>query len=346
MNENEKRAPLKSGRIVKALVVVAVVSYSLHSILTDSAAVDGFFDSGAGAEEEAAARHLLADPPKIRFEPPKFERFFPFNAVPESEGRCVTRQEILGISQGVRKLLEGNIRVLPRNGFLLGIVRHGGLLPNEHVDVDMGVVYTDLEPWIDKVGPKRTFHAAGFAFKLKPTEDYWVNWNGRDPIKKTLYPFLGVNIHRGDVNMHTNSIYPYHNGTFFYPFLSVKGLNHDAISMDKIRYNRKGGDLRIVNYDARVNQNNYKEGVQMGNVFDTKLDCFTEKQFYFTTIPVPCDYDVILTSTYGSNWNHVENRGELGQVEEGKETRFAAQAVSDKENENLLWGGPRPVCMP
>lgn len=38
-----------------------------------------------------------------------------------------------------------DIRVFPRNGLLLGIVRHHGFLPFENpVDVDLGVMYSDL----------------------------------------------------------------------------------------------------------------------------------------------------------------------------------------------------------
>jgi hypothetical protein len=40
--------------------------------------------------------------------------------------------------------LKGGIRVFPRNGFLLGIVRHGWFLPNESIDADLRIVYEDL----------------------------------------------------------------------------------------------------------------------------------------------------------------------------------------------------------
>ncbi len=83
----------------------------------------------------------------------------------------------------------------------------------------------------------------------------------------------------------------------------------------------------------------------MGNIFDTKLDCFVERQFYFTTIPVPCDYDVILTSFYGRNWNKSESRGDLDDVKDGKEVKFESHVVSEEENRNILLGGPKPLCM-
>jgi len=63
-----------------------------------------------------------------------------------------------------------------------------------------------------------------------------------------------------------------------------------------------------------------------------------ETQFYFTTILVPCDYDIILTSIYGKNWRYVEKRGPNGGP------KYTTEAVSEEENERVLSGGPRPVC--
>ena len=81
----------------------------------------------------------------------------------------------------------------------------------------------------------------------------------------------------------------------------------------------------------------------MGNIVNTPLECFEERQFYFTTIPVPCDYDTILTSFYGKNWGHVDNRVKIGK-EKGGDHKPEAHAVSDEENEKYLLGGPRPMC--
>mmetsp|Transcript_32912 Transcript_32912/g.70066 ORF Transcript_32912/g.70066 Transcript_32912/m.70066 type:complete len:383 (-) Transcript_32912:81-1229(-) len=303
----------------------------------------------AGAAAEAERKGGAAEPPKLRLEPMSPEdRFFPFSYAKESDGNCVTEQEVLDISGGIRELLaESKIRVFPRNGFLLGIIRHGGFLPNEHVDADMGIVSTDLDRWKDKVSAKGSFHAGGFAFKLKPTETWWVNWKGLDPETKEPYPFFGVNIHLDKLNIHASSVYvyPYGEDQFFYPRCSIKKLNAKAHMLDMIRWNKEGADVRLVDSDTKLESSNYEEGVQMGNILDTKLDCFVERQFYFTTIPVPCDYDVILTSLYGKNWNKSESRGELDDAKDGREIKFESHVVSEEENKKILFGGPRPVCM-
>ncbi len=76
---------------------------------------------------------------------------------------------------------------------------------------------------------------------------------------------------------------------------------------------------------------------QVGSFFDTNLNCFTEAQFYFTTIYIPCDYDKILTSQYGYNWRKVENRDRGSSKTETK-------VLSEEESNEILALGPRPVC--
>ena len=84
----------------------------------------------------------------------------------------------------------------------------------------------------------------------------------------------------------------------------------------------------------------FKEGdeTQVGSFFDTNLHCFMEAQFYFTTIYIPCDFDKILTSQYGENWRQVENRGRGGS------SKTETKVLSEKESQEILAAGPRPVC--
>ena len=188
------------------------------------------------------------------------QTFFPFHA--SNDKHCVTRQEIIDLSQSIRNLLSNGIRVFPRNGFLLGIIRHGGFLPQEHFDADLGVIYSDLDK--HKRPPKMAFRAAGCAFKMKKTEDYWVNWNGLDPVSRRPYDFFGMNVHCGEYNLHLNAVYPYRDtGAFFYPWLSVDRFNHEAELKNSFRYNMEGGDARLVDTDERLSHSNYQVGVSM-----------------------------------------------------------------------------------
>ena len=58
-----------------------------------------------------------------------------------------------------------------------------------------------------------------------------------------------------------------------------------------------------------------------------------EKQFYFTKILVPCDYEVILQAQYGSNWMNPEPR-----------TARASRVIPQKHSDTILKNGPRPLC--
>lgn len=77
---------------------------------------------------------------------------------------------------------------------------------------------------------------------------------------------------------------------------------------------------------------------QVGSFFDTNLQCFTETQFYFTTIYIPCDYDKILTSQYGFNWRQVENRGRGGS------SKTDTEVLSEEMSQKILASGPKPIC--
>ena len=51
-----------------------------------------------------------------------------------------------------------------------------------------------------------------------------------------------------------------------------------------------------------------------------------------------CDYEEILTSFYGTGWNHVENRGDSGKGSQ------VSLKLSDEEHLKALEDGPKPLC--
>eukprot|EP00574_Skeletonema_japonicum_P007672 CAMPEP_0201721462 /NCGR_PEP_ID=MMETSP0593-20130828/6128_1 /ASSEMBLY_ACC=CAM_ASM_000672 /TAXON_ID=267983 /ORGANISM="Skeletonema japonicum, Strain CCMP2506" /LENGTH=315 /DNA_ID=CAMNT_0048212285 /DNA_START=76 /DNA_END=1023 /DNA_ORIENTATION=- len=275
---------------------------------------------------------------------------FPFRYVTQTRN-CVKAQTIIDTSQFINDLyLKHNIRFFPRNGFLLGIVRHGGFLPNEGVDVDMAVVYEDVlrldgmqEGLTQSNNGETTITGTvgDFDITLYPTLKYWVNWKGIVPgTQDERYKFHGAKFSRRGHSITAYAVYPYHNtGGYFYPRANKAGLNHGPHTKDSFRYNEQGGDYRLVDTDVRMSPSNFKIGdtTQVGSFFDTNLNCFTEAQFYFTTIYIPCDYDKILTSQYGNNWRKVENRDRGSSKTETK-------VLSEEESNEILALGPRPVC--
>lgn len=257
---------------------------------------------------------------------------------------CAKAQEIIEVSEAIKDLYHTHgIRVFPRNGFLLGIVRHGGFLPNENMDIDLGVVYPDLLDLIDpKTGVRGpASHLDKYKIHMKRTEDYWVNWKGKDPATGEEYPYFGAKFQRNEgYKFEAKAAYPYRDtGGYIYPRLDKIDFNHKVHMIDALRYNKEGADYRMVDTDEHMTEENYADGKQMAHYFDTNFECMMETQFYFTTIYVPCDYDIILKSQYGENWDKVEQRGPRGGPQH-------ASTVMDAEmSDEMIRNGPRPICV-
>jgi len=271
---------------------------------------------------------------------------FSFRVDPK-EKNCIDPKEVEGMANALKELYEKHgVRAFPRNGFLLGIIRHGGFLPNEKVpDADLGIISADVDKlrsaegsWVSN---KVLIHSGEFVLSQKATEDNWVNWKGRDPVTGEQYPFFGVRIKRTPFySGRAQSIYPYKHraGAYFFPRLNLAIYNHDSHTKEMLRYNEEGANYRLLDTDELLSGDNNEDGLQIGTVFDTTFDCMVLKQFYFTTIYVPCDYEEILEAFYGKSWNHVENRGGGGKGNR------PAMKLSDKEHQKSLQGGPKPLC--
>ena len=188
---------------------------------------------------------------------------FPFRYVTEKKNNCVESQSIINISQFIQDLyLKHNIRFFPRNGFLLGIVRHGGFLPNEDVDADMAVVYEDLlrldgQGGLKINGGSMKGTVGDFDIRLDPTKNSWVNWKGIVPGTQERYPFHSAVFSRRGYKMTAYAVYPYHDTAgYFYPRANIAGHNHASQTKDSLRYNEQGGDYRLVDTDERISPSN------------------------------------------------------------------------------------------
>ena len=262
---------------------------------------------------------------------------------------CINPQEVEEIGRTLRDLYEKHgVRAFPRNGFLLGIARHGGFLPNEDApDADLGIISTDVDRYRDlfasskKTSTIPTFlHVGQFILSQKPTETYWVNWKGIEPVTGTQYPFFGVRIKRQDFSIRAQSMYPYPHSpnTFFYPRLNLADYNHKSHTKEMLRYNTEGANYRLLDTDELLTEDNNLDGLSIGTVFQDTFDCMMLKQFYFTMIYVPCDYEAMLEAFYGKKWNHVESRAKGGKGSQ------PAVKLSEAEHLHILESGPKPLC--
>ena len=271
---------------------------------------------------------------------------------------CINPKEVEVLASMLNDLYEiHDIRAIPRNGFLLGIIRHGGFLPNENVpDADLGIISKDVDRWqkngyTSKSSP--LLKLGDFILSPKPNENDWVNWKGFNPANgKTPYSYFGVRIKRLPYSIRANAMYPYEkkgryihekqDWSYFFPRVNRAGYNHNSHIQESLRYNEEGANYRLLDTDELLTKKNYNnqqdEEPQIGTVFNTTFDCMMLKQFYFTRIYVPCDYDEVLTAFFGKNWNHVESRA-LG----GKGSQ-ESRKLSVEEQLDLMKNGPKPLC--
>ena len=261
------------------------------------------------------------------------DAFKPFRIVAKPTGEsCVKKEQVIAISSALKDLRENyKMRIFPRNSFLLGVVRHGGFLPQENIDSDLAYLHTDLQKNL-KVNVKND--VGGVTITPEPTVNTWVNWKGNDPLSGKPFPFFCIQLSHKSLNNVVCPFYPYHKGIVFYPRPNIKGFNHEGNVKEMQRWNKEGADMRLVDTNELVTETNFAEGKQIGSVFPSiSFDCMVEKQFYFTTIHVPCGYDTILLAQYGKNWRNVEKR-----------LKWESMKMSEANNLKYLDAGPLPLC--
>jgi len=226
---------------------------------------------------------------------------------------CVKGSDITSTTEMIADLYsKGGIRVFPRNGFLLGIVRHGGFLPNEGVDADLGIMYEDISEKALNFAVQGTTHK--YTVTKKPPGK-WATFNGTDPWSKQEYDVEYVTIRRTDGTSFKASCF-YHYGPdsssaqVFYPKYTVAGYNHDGSMREASTWKQKGATLTVLgpgNEEKRFEE--YHGLINLGNVFDKHLFKRLERsKFYDTSILIPTGYEGILTGFYGADWRTIEKR--------------------------------------
>jgi len=171
-----------------------------------------------------------------------------------------------------------------------------------------------------------------------------INWKNINPMTGERYPFTGIAIERRSPDgtllfkEAADAVYPHRNSDHFYKFSNGPTRWFTARVNSLIMWNKEGANIQLMDTGELLTKENYKKGKQIGTVFHTKMDCMTEKPFYFTTIMVPCDYEVILQAYYGKNWNRIDQRS-------GSKEKYETKALSAEKNDSILAGGPLPLCV-
>ena len=223
---------------------------------------------------------------------------------------CVRAEFVKDVSVMIADLYrEGNVRVFPRNGFLLGIIRHGGFLPNEGIDADLGVMYDDIV----HMPTHFSISANVYSYSItKKKAGKWATFDGRDPWTSKEYQTESISIVRNDgKSFSAFCFYPYgprSSKMVFYPRYAVAGYNLDGALREAKTWSSKGSSVRVL---GRGNEGaDFSEGkVNLGNTFKSAwFSHLVPKTFYDTSILVPGGFEGILQGCYGNTWRSVEKR--------------------------------------
>ena len=210
----------------------------------------------------------------------------------------------------IKSFARYNITLMPRNGLLLGIVRGGGFLALEKLDMDMAVLYSDIERMkkhttIQSIGHEDVVYTLGF----KGYSNVYRNslYDGYKPNTREQYEAYSLKIDalrngksiRRELGFDNPSFYfPYNRTHVFYPTYRIRGYNMKLTIAEIIRHNKHGAGL--------IDLETGKRGVKMGahgTVFNVKdFSKTVEMPFYDTMIDLPHGYASILRQFYGYDW--------------------------------------------
>jgi len=234
---------------------------------------------------------------------------------------------------------QAQIRVFPRNGFLLGVVRHGGFLPNEGIDADLGVMYQDVKELEDGT---QVHSAGGTTYTLKKAVvSRWPTFDGRDPFSSQKYDFIELRIQSPTSSFSAFCFFPYgsaKHGQVFYPRYAVKGFNLHGAIQEAVRWNEEGANLKVLgpNNQQKSLLDAGKPEVNIGTIFDEEwFKSLVPTQFYYSTILIPHNSHRILQNYYGRHCMNVEKRIEWQSI---------PLPVSGSERNTFMKNGPLPLC--
>ena len=234
----------------------------------------------------------------------------PMNTVPMNTVPVRQKYEDLGCMEKkvdvyvdvIATALRYNIRLFPRNGFLLGIVRHKGYLPHEKIDTDMGMFESDFktDKMIGKFGT--------YTLRMMKNHLSWSQtWDGVHPKTGRKLP-SGVNLLINGKKWKTISLFfDLNDKEVFYPkwtgYHNVKGSIKETT-----RWIKEGAKVVI--------SGNNRYSIFNKSAFDSTVSV----DFYHRKINIPSGYKEILTNFYGRNWLKPEKRKASASEIVGKHT--------------------------
>ena len=187
---------------------------------------------------------------------------------------CDRKRKLHEVLLMVQSLKKEGIHIFPRNGFLLGIVRHGGYLPLEPIDTNWAIMDTDVE----KLRGRPHVHIRKDHPYLHEYFNGIINGKSVDCLINIGSILTAVVFHHVDTH------------TLFHPRYMNNNNVRGFIAESK-RLSSNGGNWTFGSGHM---------GIQYDESF---FQSFTPLKFYDWFVDVPVGYRSILRSTYGVDWN-------------------------------------------
>jgi hypothetical protein len=195
--------------------------------------------------------------------------------------------------------------IFPRNGFLLGIVRHNGFLPNEGIDADLACFEDDIQTMLESNWEEYEIDKHYFG----GGEEWDADFNNlRHPITNRKYLYFLVRFKHtssGWISPDVDCFYRYKPGYYYYPWWSIKGLNSEnEFLLNTQSYD--GGGVKILLGDKEIPLKHlYENKDYLGKVGylykENDLHSFVKHRFYDKQLYIPNGSKNMLISDYGKN---------------------------------------------
>ena len=199
------------------------------------------------------------------------------------------------------------IPIFPRNGFLLGIVRHKGFLPNEHIDADLACFIDDVPKILNSDWGDYEIKYVDYKLNEVWDRDFF---NGEHPVSGKSLDYYDIKIGHKHSQWGENIgiFYKYKPGYYYYPWWSIKKYNSEnEFKLNTEIYNEgKGGGWKILlGYEELPLKDLYKDEYYKGKVGTmynmSDFETFISAPFYDTFIYIPIGSKNILINDYGTN---------------------------------------------
>ena len=198
--------------------------------------------------------------------------------------------------------------IFPRNGFLLGVIRHRGFLPNETIDPDLACFEEDIPKMLESDWGEYEIDKYYFEDTRTPWDHDFNNL--RHPITNRKYKYYMVrfkHISSGWISPEVDCFYKYKPGYYYYPWWSVKGYNSEQnFKTYSTHYTNGGGGAKILlgNEETPL-KHLYEKDEYRGKVGflykDKYFNSYKTVPFYDKEMYVPIGATDMLKSAYGEN---------------------------------------------